>query len=160
MSPLVRKTITIHCSATKNGVPVSVRTITRWHKARGFSTIGYHLIIQPDGTVDRGRPLNKTGAHVRGFNLMGDFKSPNGGIINIGICLIGNDKFSLQQFGALRYQLDSIRLHYDVKSYEIYVHNDFDKNKTCPNMHVGNLISWYLSCDHDAIDGYLIKEKL
>lgn len=70
--------IVIHCTATRNGVPVSVQTVDQWHRARGFSGIGYHYLIQPDGTVDQGRLEEQMGAHAKGFNLH-----------SIGVCLVG-----------------------------------------------------------------------
>ena len=35
---------------------------------RGYSDIGYHFLIDPDGTLYEGRPLNMRGAHVEGYN--------------------------------------------------------------------------------------------
>ena len=60
--------IAIHCTATKEGVNLSVATIDRWHRARGFNQIGYHYVIQIDGKINAGRPVNTMGAHVKGHN--------------------------------------------------------------------------------------------
>ena len=57
-----------HCSATPEGRPVSVETIRQWHKARGWSDIGYHYVVHLDGKVEEGRPISKIGAHVKGHN--------------------------------------------------------------------------------------------
>lgn len=57
-----------HCTATPEGREVSVATITAWHKARGFNTIGYHKVIHLDGSVSEGRPEGTVGAHVAGHN--------------------------------------------------------------------------------------------
>lgn len=70
--------IVIHCTASANGKPVSRETVDQWHKARGFQGIGYHWLIQPDGTVDRGRLEETPGAHAKGFNAH-----------SIGVCLVG-----------------------------------------------------------------------
>jgi hypothetical protein len=58
-----------------------VREIQRWHRQRGFATIGYHFVVSPSGRIFRGRPLDRLGAHVQGHNpgtvgicLMGDFE--------------------------------------------------------------------------------------
>lgn len=72
------KFIVIHCSATRASQEVTVEDITRWHKARGFKTIGYHFVIYQDGQLRTGRPLSEAGAHVAGFNST-----------SIGICYIG-----------------------------------------------------------------------
>lgn len=61
-------------------------TIDRWHRQRGWLGVGYHFVLLndrhdllPDGTVQRGRPLDEPGAHVRGMNLR-----------SLGICLVGH----------------------------------------------------------------------
>ena len=61
---------------------VSMATIGRWHRARGFNGPGYHYGIHPNGRIEIGRPLNKTGAHVRGYNVG-----------SIGIVLMGHNKY-------------------------------------------------------------------
>ena len=71
-------TIVIHCSATKEGVEYNREHIKKWHLQRGFKDIGYHFIVRLDGTIEIGRPLNKVGAHVSGYNAN-----------TIGICYIG-----------------------------------------------------------------------
>lgn len=43
-------------------------TIRAWHLQRGFSDIGYHYIIDRNGNVYPGRPLNIMGAHALGVN--------------------------------------------------------------------------------------------
>lgn len=35
---------------------------------RGWSAIGYHFVVKRDGSIQIGRSINKTGAHVLGFN--------------------------------------------------------------------------------------------
>lgn len=90
--------IVIHCSATQNGkslrssTQTAAQCIDGWHKARGFKRssdkckqfnphlqhIGYHFVIDTDGTVETGRQEGETGAHVKGHNLN-----------SLGICLVG-----------------------------------------------------------------------
>ena len=70
--------IIIHCSATKEGEDYSVADITKWHKRRGFTTIGYHYVVYRDGSVHEGRNINISGAHCSGHNTR-----------SIGICYIG-----------------------------------------------------------------------
>jgi hypothetical protein len=48
------------------------------HKARGFSDIGYGLVITRRGTVELGEDLKKRGAHVKGLNS-----------VSVGICMVG-----------------------------------------------------------------------
>ena len=67
-----------HCAATPEGRDFTVSDIRKWHRARGWTDIGYHYVVLLDGSVMVGRPLNKTGAHVKGRNLN-----------TIGACYIG-----------------------------------------------------------------------
>jgi len=67
--------IVVHCTATRpdwwksKPTKSKVNEIRRWHtEDRGWSDIGYHYLIDRDGTVMEGRPLEKTGAHTKGRN--------------------------------------------------------------------------------------------
>lgn len=60
--------IVIHCTATKEGVHFTASDIDRWHRDRGWSEIGYHFVINLDGTIEKGRNEAKIGSHVRGHN--------------------------------------------------------------------------------------------
>ena len=57
--------LVVHCSATPEGRDYTVDDITRWHKARGFDTIGYHYVVYRNGEVHVGRPEYVQGAHAR-----------------------------------------------------------------------------------------------
>ena len=71
--------IIFHCSATIEGQNISAATIKRWHvRDRGWSDIGYHYVIGLDGRIESGRPVNKQGAHAKGYNKT-----------SIGVCYIG-----------------------------------------------------------------------
>lgn len=72
------KRIIVHCSAEPHGRPTDAATIDRWHRARGWSGIGYHYVIKTDGTIEQGRALRSPGAHASGHN-----------VDSIGICLVG-----------------------------------------------------------------------
>ena len=60
--------IIVHCTATPEGKNYTVEDIRHWHKERGFSDIGYHYVIYLDGSVHKGRPIEKVGAHCSGHN--------------------------------------------------------------------------------------------
>lgn len=67
--------IIIHCSATRpdwmagQSAEAKRDEITRWHvEERGWSDNGYHAVIDRDGTVIEGRPVERSGAHVLGHN--------------------------------------------------------------------------------------------
>ena len=96
--------IVIHCSATREGLDISIDTFRKWHKARGFRDIGYHFIIHPDGNVERGRPIEQVGAHARGYNKN-----------SVGVCYIGGlDKDLNPKDTRTRKQKISLRLLVDV----------------------------------------------
>jgi len=123
--------IVIHCSATPNGRPHTAADIHRWHLERGWSGIGYHFVIRVDGTVDNGRPVYWTGAHAKGHNTG-----------SIGICMIGTDSYSEQQWKSLTGLIADLTMdHESIK--EIIGHNCIS-NKTCPGF---NVQEWLLSIE-------------
>ena len=69
MKPSDVDSIVIHCSATPEGMDFRAADIDRMHKERGFKEIGYHYVIDIDGTVEVGRVTTKAGAHCadKGF---------------------------------------------------------------------------------------------
>ena len=77
--------IVIHCSATRAGQDVKAADIDKQHKERGFKMIGYHYVIDLDGTIENGRPITMNGAHC---NTKGLSNKPYNSH-SIGICLIG-----------------------------------------------------------------------
>lgn len=60
--------IAVHCSATIEGEYFDAKDFDAWHKRKGWSGIGYHYVILLDGTIEEGRPIEKVGAHVYGYN--------------------------------------------------------------------------------------------
>jgi N-acetylmuramoyl-L-alanine amidase len=71
--------IIVHCTATPENRNVSIDEIRRWHvDERGFSDIGYHWVIELDGSIAKGRPESRSGAHAKGHNKA-----------SVGVCYIG-----------------------------------------------------------------------
>ena len=66
----MRDTIIIHCSATRAGQDFTAADIDRWHRARGFRSIGYHFVIRLDGTIEPGRDVSLDGAHCTGWKIL------------------------------------------------------------------------------------------
>jgi N-acetylmuramoyl-L-alanine amidase len=69
--------VVIHHSASPD---VSAAEIHRWHLQRGWSGIGYHLVIREDGSIEEGRPLDTIGSHA----------GSEGNSDSIGVCLAGD----------------------------------------------------------------------
>ncbi|WPF65911.1 MULTISPECIES: peptidoglycan recognition family protein [unclassified Corynebacterium] len=89
--------------------PAAVRGVYRFHAltengGRGWGDIGYHLLIDPEGTVYQGRTTGAPGRAVFSGTPAPDSPAPHspvGGVVtaghvfkantgNIGVCLIGN----------------------------------------------------------------------
>lgn len=125
----------IHCSATPEERAVSVSDIMRWHRERGFRTIGYHYVIYLDGSVHAGRPVSEEGAHCLGQNRN-----------SIGICYIGGldaksllpkDTRTEAQKDALRHLVGNLRKEYPGAT--LHGHNEFAA-KACPCFDVRELL--------------------
>lgn len=123
--------IIIHCSATPEGKDFTVADITRWHKARGFRTIGYHFVIYRDGSIHSGRPIEEIGAHCVGHNKY-----------SIGICYIGGcaadgrtpkDTRTPEQKKALLVLLERLKTKYPDTT--VHGHREFVA-KACPSFNV------------------------
>lgn len=145
--------IIIHCTDTQNGKRAEIEVIRKDHiENRGFTDIGYHMLIQPDGEVQRGRGLNEEGAHCEGENYH-----------SLGIALVGADRFTKRAFDALRYQLLSImQTFHQIDPWEIRCHHEFPsairQGKTCPNMMPGALVYWYLADNDAPLKQYFLEE--
>jgi N-acetylmuramoyl-L-alanine amidase len=119
--------IVVHCTATPEGRPVSVEEIDSWHKQRGWSQIGYHYVVQLDGTINQGRPLNISGAHVKGHNKYSI------GITYVGGCdadMNPKDTRTDAQIDSLEYLVGYLCASYP--GAEVYGHRDFS-SKACPS---------------------------
>ncbi len=97
------------------------------HLSRGFGDIGYHYIVDPQGVIWQGRPLQWQGAHV---------KDQNPG--NLGILCLGN--FEVQrptqaQMNALRSFTASQMTTYRVPVSRVHTHKEL-ASTACPGRHL------------------------
>lgn len=60
--------IVVHCTASRCNARLTPEALELEHRARGFQGCGYHYYITTDGEVHPMRPVEKPGAHARGFN--------------------------------------------------------------------------------------------
>lgn len=104
-------------------------SIDQWHKDRGFPIssrgfyIGYHYIIEKDGSVFKAREENEIGAHDQGEN-----------IDSIGICLAGDfskDMPSVAQMKAFAALLLDIVYRHKISINAIEPHRRDDTTE-CP----------------------------
>jgi N-acetylmuramoyl-L-alanine amidase len=124
--------VIIHCSATPEGRDVKTETIKGWHTAKGWSDIGYHYVIELDGSIVEGRPIELIGAHCLGQNKF-----------SIGICYVGGMNKSMskpkdtrteEQKVSLTELINELKSKFDLS---VHGHNQFS-NKACPSFDVEN----------------------
>lgn len=120
--------IIVHCAATPDGKNFKAADIDRWHRERKMKCIGYHYVVDLDGTVEPGRPESEIGAHCLGHNQY-----------SIGVCYVGGlaadgktpkDTRTAAQKEALLALLKKLRAKYPKAS--IHGHRDFAA-KACPS---------------------------
>jgi N-acetylmuramoyl-L-alanine amidase len=147
--------IFIHCSATQpkwmaaNSCQQKVEEIRRWHTGKGWSDIGYHFVVDRQGEVCVGRPVERVGAHAKGHNKN-----------SIGICLIGgfgsdaNDKFDEHYTDLQRKALDNLLedLTEKHKNAKIRGHNEIS-NKACPAFQVEEYLNGQPKATEDTEEG-------
>lgn len=101
--------------------------IRKLHLARGFEDVGYHFVIDNNGKIWKGRPIEKEGAHVKGDN-----------VDSIGVCVCGN--FEIEE--PLPSQVKALEkliltLCKKLGKLEILGHRDFSQSDTvCPGHHL------------------------
>ena len=76
--------IVIHCTGTRESQRLSEEELDRYHRSLGFSECGYHFYVRRDGRVIAMRPLEKIGAHVRGYNSFSIGIAYEGGLDFLG----------------------------------------------------------------------------
>lgn len=131
MKHLPPKYFTVHAAATYPSMDIGIEWIKRIHvNQNGWSDVGYHYFIRRDGTIEKGRPDYRVGAHV-GANNTG----------NLGICMAGGlkegtqepeDNFTDAQYTSLTKLLTE--LHREYPDAEVRGHNEFPRyyNRGCP----------------------------
>lgn len=145
--------IIIHCTATRpdfmegQSTAAKVAEIKRWHvEGNGWNDIGYHFLIDRDGTVAKGRPVEITGAHVSGHNTG-----------TIGISLFGghgsaetdafSKNFTEAQEQALLDLLAELGNKYGIE--RITGHNQYAA-KACPGFYVPDWLKGAPAPETDA----------
>lgn len=123
--------IFIHCSATPEGRDIKMETIKSWHvKGRGWRNIGYHFVIELDGTLRPARRMEQMGAGVKGHNEH-----------SIHVCYVGGldknknpkDTRTQEQRETLNTIIGGLLKEYPDAS--VHGHNEF-ANKACPSFDV------------------------
>lgn len=119
--------IILHHTASASA---TVEGINNDHLNRGWAGIGYHFLIQPDGTIDEARPVKYVGSHCAGNNSS-----------SIGIALVGDfrkTKPTKQQLESLELLVAELKDQYP-SIRRVLNHNDLYKT-LCPVVDLKNMI--------------------
>jgi N-acetylmuramoyl-L-alanine amidase len=120
--------IIFHHTATPRSSKYDVEWCRSFHvEQRGWSDIGYHLYIEHDGAISRGRPLNRIGAHC---------SNKNGIAIGIAVCggMLADGSYGItltdEQKQAMRECVEELRRRTG-KDLNVSGHRDH-KSTLCP----------------------------
>lgn len=125
---MTRTHIIVHHTAAEEKDTAQIK---RYHvQSLGWRDIGYNYIIERNGRVVTGRPLNIAGAHCRdgSMNTKG-----------IGICMIGNmqnRKPTVEQYSALTDYLATLCKRYSIPVKNILGHKEVPSSTACPGKNV------------------------
>lgn len=105
--------LTIHHTVQGNvSGPAAVRQVQNWHMdGNGWADIGYHFLIDRDGTIYAANPENRVGAHVLNQNRG-----------NLGISLIGS--FHKEQLPDAQKRAAAAMVRYLGKKYNITINRN------------------------------------
>jgi hypothetical protein len=111
-----------------------IETIRHAHvDGQGWADIGYHFVIDPQGRIWEGRPLDRQGAHVRDNN-------PN----NLGVMVLGHfnaQKPTPQALASLDLFLGEAARRFRVPMNRIRTHQELVSTE-CPGQHLQAHMNW------------------
>lgn len=101
----------------------SIEDIDRWHKNNGWAGCGYHFLVRKDGSIYRGRPEDKLGAHTSNYNTG-----------SLGVCFEGT--YNTEAMPEAQLKAGQELVSYLIKKYnllkaDVYKHKDFNVTD-CP----------------------------
>jgi len=104
------------------------------HIKRNWADIGYHFIVDPQGRVWEGRPLNYQGAHVKDFNEG-----------NIGILVLGNFQYNKpneKSMNALFKLMGYLMKEYKLEWNQVFTHRELVpyQSNECPGIYLQTII--------------------
>lgn len=140
--------VILHCSATPEGKDFKAKDIRKWHKEKGWQDIGYHYVIDLDGTIEPGRDIDKIGAHCLNHNAN-----------SIGVCYIGGCDKNMQakdtrtqaQKDALLDLVFLLLQQYHLTINKVHCHNEYEMKKACPSFTISQFREEYKRAfDHET----------
>ena len=143
------QTLVIHHSAFYKASGIAtLREVQRLHREdRGWADVGYHFMVDMDGTIYAGRNLGARGVHTQGHNTG-----------SAGICLLGDFRFrspAKAQWDALIALSSWLADELDLT--HLAAHSQFNKGTVCPGATVLEQLSGLatlLGVEY-GVDGYV-----
>ncbi len=124
--------IIVHCSSTREGKDIKAADIRRWHLHEGYTDIGYHYVIDLDGTIEPGRPLDEIGAHCHGHNKESVGICYVGGINKAGYSADTRTPAQKRALARLIWRLTTQALNAGFELPAVHGHHDYCSWKDCP----------------------------
>jgi N-acetylmuramoyl-L-alanine amidase len=137
------KFIAIHCADTTSTMDTDISDIDRWHRERGFSSVGYHYFIKRGGLIQHGRSVEQHGIHLFEASFEQGAQVEDYNRCSIGVCLAGGrgadgqaqNNFTAAQFASLVNLLTQLKEWFP--NAVIQGHRDFPGvTKKCPSFDV------------------------
>ena len=120
--------LVVHCTASPDTADdIGIDDVRLWHvNDNGWSDVGYHWLITKSADLQRGRPEERQGAGVKGYNKK-----------SIHICWVGMYDCHKSQYAALLIQSAEIVIRYNIPIENIVGHGELPSVlKTCPNLNM------------------------
>ena len=120
--------IVLHHEGSSKVDGSSALAIHEFHRlVNKWSAVGYHYLIERDGTINEGRNTDTVGAHAKDHNAD-----------SLGICLIGNTDIAPPTQGQTDSLLDLLRWllrEFGLPTSAIVGHGELN-NTTCPGRYI------------------------
>lgn len=124
------QTLVIHHSGfyEQDGFSTLLEIQRAHHEDRGWADVGYHFMVDKDGTIYEGRDLTVRGVHVEGYNTG-----------SVGVCLLGDFRFEAPSEAQLTatYALNNW-IVYRTGITHLAGHQDFNDFTECPGTFIAN----------------------
>lgn len=161
---MINKKVVIHHTAIKQDGKNQYDRVNNLHKSKGFiqsnltgSYVGYHFLVEQDGTVKKNKGLDEVGCHNNAY----DSEAKTGyNYSSIGISLAGNfeiDTPNKKQLDAVKTILSTIKQSIGVVKYDetnLFYHKD-TKATLCPGKYMPYKSYFY---DKETINTSLLSE--
>ena len=137
--------IVLHHSADPSEGP-QFNKIDAYHRSKGWGKIGYHFLIEKDGTVREGRGVDEVGAHT----LSGVFAYRNMNARGIGICLAGDftkQTVPFAQLKSLADLVDDLQARFAISDDKTLLHRQV-KGTQCPGVDLMYLLRSMVPTDY------------